>query len=251
MNKGVILQDRDFLVLKTVYEGTVSSFEELKRKHFSTTNLQTASNRLCRLVNAGFLRGYRVGIIMYQGFIKQVNRVYTITPLGIEMLALKFESVIIRRDEIRLQPFSLVHDLLLNNVSEQLKNGNPGCALVNSKLLKMFPSRTEQIPDLILKGENGLGDTAIELELTDKSEKRYREIITNYRLSTRYQKVLFIFQTDQIREKIVRVITGYSSHYQIQEASFGKFKFLKLSELIPQTTTKKDQPQTLDAQASA
>ena len=250
MNKGVILQDRDFLVLKTVYEGTVSSFEELKRKHFGTTNLQTASNRLCRLVNAGFLKGYRVGIIMYQGIIKQVNRVYTITPLGIEMLALKFESAVIRRDEIRLQPFSLVHDLLLNEAADHLRKKHPSCSCVNTRLMKMLPSRTEQIPDLVMKGGNGSGETAVELELTAKSEKRYREIITNYRLSSRYQKVLFIFQTDQIKEKIVRVITGYSTNPQIQESSFGKFEFLKLSKLIPQSSVKNDQQPILDAQAS-
>ena len=166
------------------------------------------------------------------------------------MLALRFESAVIRRDEIRLQPFTLVHDLLLNEVAGHLKKENPGLKTINTKLLKVIPSRTEQIPDLVMKGENGSGDTAIELELTAKSEKRYREIITNNRPSSRYKKVLFIFQTDRIKEKIVRVISGYSLKNQIQEPLTGKFSFQKLTEFIPQPTVKKDQNKNPDALAS-
>ena len=140
MKAGIILQERDFEILKTVFGHTVASFEELRLKHFGNIQLQTASNRIRRLVHAGFLKSYRVGLIIYQGKERQVNRIYTITPAGIQTLAIKAPDGVLRTDPVVPQFYSLVHDLLLNNVHDTLRKENPNVKIVKSACSAATPS---------------------------------------------------------------------------------------------------------------
>lgn len=232
MKKGIILQGRDFEILRSVYESTVISFEQLRVRHFTATNIQTASNRLCRLVKGGFIKGYRVGLVIYQGRERQINRVYSILPLGIQILSIREPKVVLRTEVVQPQFYSLVHDLLLNDVQEAMKKEHPNKIIVNSKLLKMLPSRTEQIPDLVMSGENREFNQAVELELTCKSEKRYREMITNYRLSSRWKNVFFICQDDPIQSKLRHVIGGDVEKVGASKFHVGKFHFQNLDDVL-------------------
>lgn len=233
MRRGVILQERDFEILRTLYESSVISFSQVKDRHFRTTNIQTASNRMGRLSKGGFLKSYRLGLVIYQGVPRQVSRVYSIATLGIQALASRFPNSVQRFDPVPLQSYSLVHDLLLNDVHEKLREENQGRRLVNTKNLKIIPSRMDQIPDLVMEGENGELCHAVELELSMKSSRRYREIVTNYRLSSRWKRVLFICAGDSIESKIRSTLSGPSSVRGTDDGPVGKFNFRKLSELLP------------------
>jgi hypothetical protein len=163
---------------------------------------------------------------------RRVNRVFAITQKGIDALSLKRRGTIQRSDPVTPQFYSLVHDLLLNDVQDSLRDGPGTQKVVNAKLLKMLASKAEQIPDLIASGESGALDWAIELELTAKSEKRYREILTNYRLSSKWKKVVFIVQDAQIALKLWQILTGekhFSHHSKYQT---GKFQILLLDDVI-------------------
>jgi hypothetical protein len=136
------------------------------------------------------------------------------------------------------------HDLLLNDVQAVLSKENPCRKIVNAKNLKILPSRMDQIPDLMMEGENGELSQAIELELSVKSSKRYREIITNYRLSSRWKRVLFITGNDPLESKLRSIIVGANSHPGSIHGPLGKFHFRQISELMPsedQSTTSPDQ----------
>ena len=235
MVKGIILQTRDFDILSSVYEYTVCSFEQIKTKHFATINQQTASNRLSHLVKAQYLKRYTVGLVIYQGKERRVNRVFTITQKGIDALAVKRREFILRSDPVTPQFYSLVHDLLLNDVQESLKRTLGTGKVVNAKLLKLSASRTEQIPDLILAGASGELSEAIELELTAKSEKRYREILTNYRLSSKWKKVIFIVQDVQLAAKLWQILTGEKHFQALPKYQTGKFQILLLDDFIAQS----------------
>ena len=241
MKKGIILQPRDLDILLSVYEYTVTSFRHLKRKHFAHTNLQTASNRLNRLVKSGYLKSYRVGLVIYQGKERQVNKIFTITPKSISILSIKNQEAVYRTDPVLPQFNSLVHDLLLNEVSDHLKKEHLGRNVVNAKLLKFTPSRTEQIPDLVMEGEYREFDQSIELELTSKSEKRYREIITNYRLSSRFKKVLFIVSDGALHQKLWQIVTGVRANSHELKSQSGKFYFRSLESCLPIDAIKNEQ----------
>ena len=65
---------------------------------------------------------------------------------------------------------------------------------------------------------------ALELELTAKSEKRYRELILKYRLSKDFNKVLYVTNQRQIETKIKSLLgTGLVNE---------KFKFLTLTDVF-------------------
>jgi len=233
MRKGIILQARDFEILRSIYESTVISFAQIKNRHFKATNIQTASNRMGKLSKGGFVKSYRLGLVIYLGSPRQVNRVYTITSIGIQALETQFPNTLQRFDPVPIQSHSLMHDILLNDVHEKLGEENREQQIVNAKNLKILPSRMDQIPDLVMEGENGELNHAIELELSMKSLKRYREIITNYRLSSRWKRVLFICGSDSIEYKIRSIISGSMVSLGTNDGPLGKFHFQKLSELLP------------------
>ena len=51
---------------------------------------------------------------------------------------------------------------------------------------------------------------ALELELTAKSEMRYREIILSYRTSSEFDSVLYVVKELSIQKKIGGLITGFN-----------------------------------------
>jgi hypothetical protein len=71
-----------------------------------------------------------------------------------------------------------------------------------------------------------------ELELTAKSERRYREIILQYRLHPLFPKVLYIVSGAAIQEKIAYEITNQKRIPGLPVPSTGKFYFVTLSALL-------------------
>ena len=65
---------------------------------------------------------------------------------------------------------------------------------------------------------------ALELELTAKSEKRYRELILKYRLAKDFESVVYITSSDAIRNKIQSLLGGFGMT--------SKFKFMSLGEVL-------------------
>lgn len=232
MKKGVILQARDFEVLSLVYEHTVTSFEKLKRTHFQNVNLQTASNRLGRLCHGGLIRKFRAGLVIYQGEPRQVQMVFTITAMGIQALKSRHPDRVIRDEPVPLNSQTLIHDLLLGDVLDTLKVENPDRKVVNAKLLNLESMRHIQVPDGVILGQNGSRDVAVELELTIKSERRYREIVTNYRLQSRFEKVLFVHTDESLITKVAQAVGVEPPEKGVKPVVISKFEFRKLDDLL-------------------
>jgi len=247
MKKGVTLQRRDFEVLASVYGCTVMSFEQVKRKHFASVNDQTASNRLNRLCHGGYIRKHRVGLIMYQGTPRSVQVVYTLTPESLRALRHWPDVKDIREEPVVLNTYTLIHDLLLNDVVDGLRRRNPGQRTVNTKVVSLESIRNEQVPDAVMELDDDTGSVAIELELTVKSGKRYREIIAHYRVSERYQKVIFVYEDDLIRRKVMTVLGQEPGPSQEKPETFSKFEFVPTRWLLE---TNQDAPETTQLPAA-
>jgi hypothetical protein len=63
----------------------------------------------------------------------------------------------------------------------------------------------DRLPDAV--AVVGADKLAIELELTAKSGKRYREIILQYQMSKTFKRVLYVVGGDEIAAKIAHQIT--------------------------------------------
>lgn len=232
MKPQLILTPRDWNILKDLYENTVMSFSQIRAEHFASLSVPTVCNRLSKLKQSDLMDSFRVGRQIYQGREKLVGVIYAITKKGIRLLAIKFPEISFREEPMRFNTHSLSHDLILTDVLRVLKNQYPEARVTNGKLIENVQTFGKRLPDAVLEMANPVKKVAIELELTGKSEKRYREIITQYRMIPQFQEVHYITGSRTITERIQCQILGYKIQAHTTQPDTGKFRFTPLHELL-------------------
>jgi len=143
---------------------------------------------------------------------------------SIHALQKRHPEIELRPDPIRIRPYSVDHDLLLVDVILALGNKFPDHKIIHGELYFTSQRPSGLKPDAILVSTKDNGVVAIELELTAKSERRYRELILKYRLSKEFSKVIYITSHQQIENKI-KAILGSSQ-------AIGRFEFLQLKDVL-------------------
>lgn len=225
------LTDRDFTLLQYLYDYRMMSMEQIRRYVFTGNAWPTITNRITRLEQGALLERLRVASLIHPLRFTNVGTVLKITSLGIGTLANKFASQAFSESvpEIRVQ--QLQHDLLLLDIVESLKSKHPRNDFVEgSRYVKGVGDQT-RVPDFVMIDPETRETTAIELELTAKSERRYRHIILDYRMSNSFSKVLFVTASETIKRKIMIEVTGEKVHdFRILNA--GKFFFLLVSDIF-------------------
>jgi len=210
------------------------SMEQIRRYIFTNRAWPTIANRITKLEQGDLIERLRVANLIHPLRFTNVGTVLKITSLGIGTLANKFASKTFSEGvpEIRVQ--QLQHDLLLLDVVERLKTRHPKNGFVEgSRYAKDIGDQT-RVPDFVMIDPVTKETTAIELELTAKSERRYRHIILDYRMSKAFSKVLFVTASETIKRKIMTEVMGERVHdFKIQNT--GKFFFLLVSDIIRPT----------------
>ncbi len=228
------LTNRDFTLLHYLYEYRMMSMEQIRRYIFTGNAWPTITNRITKLEQGAFLERLRVANLRHPLRFTNVGTVLKITSLGIGTLANKFASQTFSESlpDIRVQ--QLQHDLLLLDVVESLKAKHPKNVFVEgSRYVKGTFDQT-RVPDFVMIDPKTKETTVIELELTAKSERRYRHIILDYRMSKAFSKVLFITASETIKRKIMAEVIGEKVHdFKIHSA--GKFYFLLVSDIFRPT----------------
>ena len=107
----------------------------------------------------------------------------------------------------------------------------PSYLIVSSKSISCEWNKKERIPDAILFNPKEKTKLALELELTAKSEARYRDIVLSYRTSSEFEKVFYIVKDEAIQQKMGGLITGYKGQYT-KEDNTDKFIFMGLANLL-------------------
>jgi hypothetical protein len=123
----------------------------------------------------------------------------------------------LNQNPVTLNLSCLYHDLLLTDVLRVFKS-----SWIATKPVK---ENTNRIPDAVLVDPRTNKKMALELELTSKSEMRYREIILSYRSSSEFESVLYVVKDEAIQKKIGGLITGFNARYEIGDDT-DKFKFI-------------------------
>lgn len=232
MNENLKLTARDREVLYDCYSHAVMSFSQVHKRHFRDKSIATVSNRLGQLRRGGYLKRHRVGIALFCGNADEVGIVYQLTRKGHTYLRGAFPNEPIRDEPHRLNPPSLAHDLLLNDTLAALKMRFPDHRLVHGKLFPVPNGSGVRHPDAVILDQFGQPNTAIELELTAKSDTRYRSILVQYMTSAEYKSVLYIVGGSVISDKIKYQITHQKSTPHLRAPSTGKFYFVTLSDLL-------------------
>lgn len=227
---SVILTERDFFILKGLYDFTLMSFPQLAKVFFESKAKPTVINRLSKLEQCGFITKTKLPRFITGRDKNVISVVYQISRLGIRELQKRFSNVAFHPEPVRLQPFSIEHDLLLVDVLLALKTKKPAMGFVLGEHFCRYKSHLTVRPDAILTGANGTLTVALELELTVKSERRYRDLILKYRLAKGFEYVVYITSSDAIRNKIQSLLSGFGMT--------SKFKFMSLGEIFQDTTSK-------------
>lgn len=221
---SVMLTERDFFVLMGLYENVVMSFPQLTRRFFNGKAKPTVLNRLAKLESSGLICKFKVPRLLTSCSENVISVVYQITRLGIRELQKRHLDLELWPDPIRLQPFSIDHDLLLVDVLGALKTQYPGMTVVHGEHFSKKSTSSVLKPDAVLVMPNVSKPVALELELTAKSEKRYRELILKYRLAKDFDHVLYVTSHAQIEAKIKSVL-GHSDQT-------GRFKFVHVKDIF-------------------
>lgn len=231
---GVILTPRDLSVLADLYRFTVMSFPQIRTKHFANVAKPTALNRLARLEKGGLIERRRVPRFVLSVSDLQVSVVFQITKLGITELQKRQQDSVLRLEPVALSAFSVDHDLLLNEVIDKLTEHLAPRDCINGKLFEPMPNQLNVNPDAVLVMENGKSLWALELELTLKSEQRYRDLVLKYRMQSEFEKVIYVTGNRAIESKLVEVM----AHKTLPNAPrpvTDRFYFVDLKELFTAT----------------
>ncbi len=221
---SVMPTERDFSLLKSLYENVVMSFPQIARMHFTDRSKPTIINRLTKLESAGLIQRLKVPRLQITNAKKVISVVFQITRIGILVLQKRESGFELKPEPVRLRPYSVDHDLLLVDVIAAFKNKKPGCKIIHGELYLEGVSHQGLKPDAVIVLPNDQGRVALELELTAKSEKRYRDLMLKYRLSKDFVKIIYVTSQGQIENKI-KFVLG-------QNFGGDRFQFLKLTDVL-------------------
>lgn len=238
----VKLTARDLSVLADTANWGVLSLNQLRRRHFAGLALSVSSERITRLSDAGLISKQRVGILMHHGQPKEIGSVVTLKKVGLGILIRAGLSNPKQMHPRPLNTAELHHDLLLVDLSEALKLREPGCRIVRGERGIYGLRIGQRVPDLIV--ETTHARWAVELELTAKSNTRYRQILASYQVSSDYDRVLYAVANAAIATKI-RSLLG--AHLKSGTSPFGrleKFTFRPMTDLIRSPSAEKSKEPT-------
>jgi hypothetical protein len=227
----VSLTPRDVVLLQGLYDSTVMSFNQIRRKYFPETALPTVSNRLSRLREGGLIQRLRVPRLLPNSARAPVETVFQITKPGIRELQKRTFEKVLREEPIRLNAFSVDHDVLLNDVMTALQEKFSGLKGIHGRLWNEVAVASGVNPDAVLVHPGSKTMYAVELELTLKSETRYREIVLKYRLASHFERVIYVTAHPAIDEKISKVMQAIPASIGGKPVT-GKFFFVGLDALL-------------------
>ncbi len=230
LSRNMILTDRDFLILKGLYDNTVTGFYQIHQKYFTGKSHSTVMNRLKLLEENNYILRHRIPRMSALIEKREIGVVFQVTGRGTQVLRNKFPGEIFSDKVPSISPQSLSHDLLLNDIKDAICGEHPGFEWMNGKYL-VYNQGFRKIPDAVLKMSNQEGFIAIELELIVKSSSRYRQIIAEFRSSREIKKVIYITANHHIDQKIMSELEGYQVPLG-HKTSGNFFEFKSLNEVL-------------------
>lgn len=225
--KRIELTGRDQKVLAHLFESKVSTLNQLQRDIFRGVSYQATYRRLSKLIDFGYIDAYYIR--QYKGAL-----VYKLGPKGITFLSGgdgKFFS------KKQFSTHAPVHDLTLVDVKSTLINCQNVERIMLENYLQCMPNEhldkghlpfKELNSDglILLQAEDKIIYMALELELSLKFSKRYRNFFTNYYLESGVDGVLFVAGNNRILRKVQKL------EQEVTKNDYNKFFYIELDELL-------------------
>lgn len=226
----VLLTERDLDMMTALHDHVVLSFTQIHERFFPARTIATAMNRLRRIESQGWIERLRIPRLRIEGRRNATGVVFQLSYRGRTMLARARPEVSIFEKCPVLNPHQLDHDLLIADIAEHFKRRFPGYQWTNGRYL-LDSDGFKKIPDAVLQRTAVDRAIAIELELTGKSARRYRDIVAALRTSQRIEKVIYVTASHAIGRKIMSAIEGYQVPFGHRFRS-EFFEFVRLTECL-------------------
>lgn len=245
-NRPVSLTTRDLALLKLLATHVLLSFSQIERLVFRGLTHPTILNRLKRLEMAGYVLRQRVHRISHPMFGKGIGVVFQVTPLGLKVLQKFYPDFEFQDRMPLLHGRQLDHDLMVVEVAQNLKEEFENYYYVSGQLLDGIKVG-EQRPDGVFVNSQTQKRVALEIELTQKSSDRYREIVTSYRMDSKTNRVIFFVGALAIGRRLACEIKGYD----VENLAQFKDTLFEIRMLRPQNQTQNKCLSLEGAKASA
>jgi hypothetical protein len=232
MKTSIKLMPRDLAILDDCYSHAVMSFSQIQRRHFRDKSVATISNRLGQLRRAGYLRRTRVSVPILMDDPGEIGVVFQVTRRALMVLKDLKPDDPIRSEPHPLNLLNLTHDILLNDTLAALNCRFPDSKVIHGRLFPIQNKSGARHPDAVILERGGKTKVAVELELTAKSDARYRSILIQYMTSSDYSKVLYILPGTRTMDRIREHITHQKVIPGLPRPSTGKFFFARLPEIL-------------------
>lgn len=225
------LTDRDLALFEELRHFGFLSFQQIQSSFFSGRTKATTHNRLTLLERKGYLKRVRIGRVFHHLENRDIGVVFQATRSALKCLHLVRPQLLYKTDPIAINTHELLHDLILTDVLKALKIRFCDENFLGAKTLETTFLPKGRVPDAVILNGDRKVKLAIELEITAKSEKRYRQILTSYRVHPCIEKVLYITGAKAIDEKIQGILDHKPSP-GLAKPMTGKFYFLDFKELL-------------------
>ena len=226
---NIKITDRDLRLLLDLYQNTFLSLYQIRDRHFIKCARSTIYNRLSKLIKGELIESIRVNLNAIHRQHEDIGAIYYVTKKGFSLMNKYHHGSIKRVAPVPINLNQLHHDLILTDAIKILERRFINGQVVNSKLLVNSFKEERQVPDAVILFDNK--KYALEVELTAKSNMRYRDIVSNYRTSSEFENVLYLVKDEAIQNKIGAVITGFQSDYKKMDDT-DKFYFCTLSNFF-------------------
>ena len=226
---NIKITDRDLRLLLDLYNNTFLALYQIKGRHFKKCARSTIYNRLSKLIKGELIESIRVNLNAIHRDSEDIGAIYYVTKKGFSLMIKYHHRSIKRVAPVPINLNQLHHDLILTDSIKMLEHQFNSVQVVNSKLFVNSFKEERQVPDGVILFENK--KYALEVELTAKSNMRYRDIISNYRTSSEFESVLYLVKDEAIQNKIGAVITGFQGDYKKSDDT-DKFYFCALLDFF-------------------
>ena len=204
----VQLTTRDMRLLELLARHGVLSFWQAQEYVFSGRDHSTVHNRLKKIESAGLIRRTRIHRVRHPWLPKETGVVFQISSRGLQILHRQRPETSRLDSIMTLTGRQIDHDLLTVVIAESLRKEFSGCNYVSGFHIQRLEVG-EPRPDGAFAMPQSNKLIALELELTQKSADRYRELVASYRISRKFDRVIYFVAQEPLGLRIAGEITGY------------------------------------------
>ena len=217
--KNIVLCQRDFQILRLIFESKIVSREQIANQFFPDVSAQTVSRRLLKISGLGLIRRSSITTVD-----NKIICAYSLTQGGLTKIKPLLAYEVKTKSGMSECP---LHDIALNDIRcafeaksavQNYYTENVLQTCTGFKLDEQFRSFVELNSDAMAEVNTRIGglNLAIELDTIHKSKDRYQKKISAYYFKHRIDGVLYICASKYILDRLFKIDKAVAEHHKCE-----------------------------------